>query len=273
MNRGDMTPDQLYLSQLTVLYVEDEAFTRAMFTEFLERLVGTLLVAENGEQGLAAFHAHKPGIIISDVLMPVMDGLTMAEEIRKVDKQVPIIIMTAFDESSYLLVRFKAMANLLIGDGSGTKADPTLGCKAAEDSSDQLEAHLKGANLVILIACMGGGTGTGSTPVIARIANESGAYVAVVCTIPFNREGERRLQKAVDGIEQLKGKVDLLVVIPNEFILAPAKPALGILEEFKRMDDLVLQVGQEIIQKYAGGAHITQIKAVENIEGASCKIM
>ena len=103
MNSTPLTPDQEYLKRLTVLYVEDEEFTRAMFTEFLGRLVGQLVVAENGEQGLLAYHLHQPKIIITDVLMPVMDGLDMAEQIRKVDASVPIIVMTAFDESSYLV--------------------------------------------------------------------------------------------------------------------------------------------------------------------------
>ena len=97
------SPEQAFLKTLTVLYVEDEEFTRALFTEFLQRLAGRLVTAENGEQGLAAFQLHRPQIVLTDILMPVMDGLAMAEEIRKVDANVPIIVMTAFDESSYLM--------------------------------------------------------------------------------------------------------------------------------------------------------------------------
>ena len=95
--------DLAYLKQLTVLYVEDDEFTRAMFSEFLGRLVGTLLVAENGRQGLELYQRHHPRIVLTDVLMPEMDGLAMAEEIRKEDRQVPIIVTTAFDESQYLM--------------------------------------------------------------------------------------------------------------------------------------------------------------------------
>ncbi len=97
------SPEQTFLKTLTVLYVEDEEFTRALFTEFLQRLVGRLVTAENGEQGLAAFQLHRPQIVLTDILMPVMDGLAMAEEVRKLDTSVPIIVMTAFDESSYLM--------------------------------------------------------------------------------------------------------------------------------------------------------------------------
>ncbi len=105
---SEKIPDQEYLKQMTVLYVEDEPFTRAMFSEFLERLVGKLVVAEDGEKGLAAFHEHRPRIIISDILMPVMDGLAMIEEIRKVDHAVTVIVTTAFDESSYLMKSINA---------------------------------------------------------------------------------------------------------------------------------------------------------------------
>lgn len=177
--------------------------------------------------------------------------------------------LIAVSSGSAILERFKTLTTLLIGDGTGAQADPDLGRKDAENSSDKLEAHLQGADLVILIACMGGGNGTGSTPVIARLAKEIGAYVAVICTIPFNREGQRRLQKAADGIEQLKGQADLLITIPNEFIFATAKPTVDTLDAFKRMDELVQQVVQEIAQKHAAG-ELAEIQAIINIEGACC---
>lgn len=177
--------------------------------------------------------------------------------------------LIAVSSDRNILERFKTLTTLLIGDGTGAQADPDIGCKDAENSSGKLQDHLLGANLVILVACMGGGNGTGSTPVIARLAKENSAYVAAICTIPFNREGQRRLQKAADGIEQLKGQVDLLVTIPNEFILTTAKPTVGIFDEFKQMDALVQQVAQEILQKYAAGG-ITEIQSIKNIEGAHC---
>jgi len=185
------------------------------------------------------------------------------------DTNPELIAVYSNSSEKILLGRFKTTANLLIGDGSGTNADPACGSKAAEDSSAELKAHLQGANLVILIACMGGGTGTGATPVIARLARECGAYVAAICTIPFNREGQLRQQKAADGIEQLKGQADLLVTIPNEFIFTTEKPAPGILDMFKQMDELVLQVSQEILQKYETGG-IAEIQATIPVEGASC---
>ena len=95
--------DQNFLKTLTVLYVEDDVDTREQFSEFLRRPVGTLIVATNGAEGLAAFLEHQPDIIVTDILMPVMDGLTMATRIREVNQAVPIIVVTAFEQTDYLM--------------------------------------------------------------------------------------------------------------------------------------------------------------------------
>lgn len=100
-----MTEDrtaQTYLKQLTVLYVEDEEDARQQFAQFLQRLVGRLIVATNGAEGLSAFIEHRPRIIITDILMPVMDGLVMSQEIREIDRNVQIIVLTAFEQLDYL---------------------------------------------------------------------------------------------------------------------------------------------------------------------------
>ena len=94
--------DQEYLKQITLLYVEDEEDARHQFTLFLQRLVGRLIVAENGAEGLAAYLEHRPQIIITDILMPVMDGLVMAQGIRDSDRTVQIIVLTAFEQLDYL---------------------------------------------------------------------------------------------------------------------------------------------------------------------------
>ena len=95
--------DQNFLKTLTVLYVEDDADTREQFSEFLRRPVGTLITAVNGLEGLEAFKEHRPDIVVTDVLMPQMDGLTMAHEIRGIMPSVPIIVITAFEQTDYLL--------------------------------------------------------------------------------------------------------------------------------------------------------------------------
>jgi len=94
--------DQNYLKTLTVLYVEDDDDTREQFREFLSRPVGNLITATNGAEGLEAFIRHSPDIVVTDILMPVMDGLTMAYEIRGLVQTVPIVVVTAFEQTDYL---------------------------------------------------------------------------------------------------------------------------------------------------------------------------
>lgn len=94
--------DQQYLKKLKVLYVEDDDDTREQFSEFLYRPVGTLYTAANGAIGLEMFNKHLPDIVVTDILMPVMDGLSMAHEIRGIAPAVPIIVITAFENNDYL---------------------------------------------------------------------------------------------------------------------------------------------------------------------------
>ena len=93
---------QEHLKRLTVLFVEDEELSRELCSEFLRRIVGSLLTAQNGVVGLEAWRQYKPDIIITDIQMPLMDGLAMVHEIRSADQAVPVIIMSAFDEPKYL---------------------------------------------------------------------------------------------------------------------------------------------------------------------------
>lgn len=94
--------NQALLKQQIILFVEDDEFNRAVVTEFLQRLVGTLLVADDGRQGLALFRLHRPRIVLTDLQMPDMDGLTMAEMILAEDPSVLMIALTASDETPYL---------------------------------------------------------------------------------------------------------------------------------------------------------------------------
>jgi two-component system cell cycle response regulator len=98
-----LSKDHALLKSLSVLYVEDNPDIRGQLTQFLQRRVGTLLVAENGQEGLDAFHRHQPDIVITDILMPVMDGLKMAEAIKAVSEDTPIIVTTAFNEQDYFI--------------------------------------------------------------------------------------------------------------------------------------------------------------------------
>ena len=124
-----------YLKSLTILYVEDEEMTREMFAMFLRRLVKNLVIATNGADGLKAFQEHTPDIVITDVNMPIMDGMTMAREIRNLDSgtQVPIIILTAHDEAKYLksAIPLGMLEYLMKPVDSGTLVQ--LLCKSARE--------------------------------------------------------------------------------------------------------------------------------------------
>lgn len=90
-----------FLKTVTLLYVEDDCSTREQFAIFLNRMVGKLIIAADGQEGLDAFYAHRPDIIITDIQMPVMDGLTMAEKIHGAHPDLPVIFITAHEKSEY----------------------------------------------------------------------------------------------------------------------------------------------------------------------------
>ena len=103
--------------------------------------------------------------------------------------------------------------------GLGAGAKPEIGEKAAEESSEEIAAAIKGADMVFVTCGMGGGTGTGATPVVARIAKDMGALTVGVVTKPFRFESKTRMNNALAGIEKLKESVDTLIVIPNDKLL------------------------------------------------------
>src|SRR5574341_761054 len=118
----------------------------------------------------------------------------------------------------------KASSKIQIGKnltkGLGAGSIPEIGRKAIEENRDQVAEAIKGANMVFVTAGMGGGTGTGAAPIVAEIAKESGALSIGVVTKPFTFEGSRRRRGAEEGIAHLKEKVDTLLVIPNDRLLA-----------------------------------------------------
>jgi cell division protein FtsZ len=130
--------------------------------------------------------------------------------------------------------------------GLGSGGDPAVGSQAAEESYEKLKDILDGTDMIFLTAGMGGGTGTGATPVIARAAKEVGALTVAVVTKPFVFEGTRRMVAAEEGIEQLKDKVDTLIVIPNQRILDVVDKKLSLLEAFKVADSVLTQGVQGI---------------------------
>ncbi len=130
--------------------------------------------------------------------------------------------------------------------GLGAGANPDIGRQAAEEDASRLEDLFEGADMVFVAAGLGGGTGTGAAPVIARAAKASGALTVGVVTKPFSREGKQRMLRADEGVKALAEVVDSLVVIPNDRLLGLAGKNMSILDAFKPADDVLRQAVQGI---------------------------
>ncbi|MDM5213469.1 cell division protein FtsZ [Peribacillus sp. RS7] len=130
--------------------------------------------------------------------------------------------------------------------GLGAGANPEVGKKAAEESKEQIEEALKGADMVFVTAGMGGGTGTGAAPVIAGIAKDLGALTVGVVTRPFTFEGRKRATQAQGGISSMKESVDTLIVIPNDRLLEIVDKSTPMLEAFREADNVLRQGVQGI---------------------------
>lgn len=141
-------------------------------------------------------------------------------------------------------VRMQIGAKLTRGLGAG--ANPEVGKKAAEESKEQLEEVLSGADMVFVTAGMGGGTGTGAAPVIAQIARDLGALTVGVVTRPFTFEGKKRANQASGGISGMKEAVDTLIVIPNDRLLEIVDKSTPMLEAFREADNVLRQGVQGI---------------------------
>lgn len=126
--------------------------------------------------------------------------------------------------------------------GLGAGADPEIGRRAAEEHEAEMEAALKGADMVFVTAGEGGGTGTGGAPIVAKIAKRLGALTVGVVTRPFNFEGKRRAIQADEGIRALRSEVDTLIVVPNQRLLEMSNKKVSALEAFMTADD-VLRAG------------------------------
>src|SRR5438876_2291862 len=130
--------------------------------------------------------------------------------------------------------------------GLGAGADPVVGRAAAQESRDELKEALKGADMVFVTAGEGGGTGTGGAPIVAELARELGALTVGVVTKPFAFEGRRRADQAERGIENLRDRVDTLIVIENDRLLQVVERTTSVVEAFKMADDILRQGVQGI---------------------------
>ncbi|HEV2340111.1 MAG TPA: cell division protein FtsZ [Patescibacteria group bacterium] len=164
--------------------------------------------------------------------------------------QIQGVDFIAVNTDAQALLLNSATTKIQIGDkltkGLGSGGDPEVGRQAAEESAEKIKDMLTGSDMVFLAAGMGGGTGTGAVPVIAKIAKDLGALTIAVVTKPFSFEGTRRMVNAEDGIEILRDKVDTLIVIPNQRILDVVDKKVSLLEAFRVADSVLSQGVQGI---------------------------
>ena len=164
---------------------------------------------------------------------------------RMIDEQIAGVEFIAINTDKQALQLCKAPTLMQIGEkltkGLGAGAQPEVGEKAAEESSEEISAALKGADMVFVTCGMGGGTGTGATPVVARIAKEQGALTVGVVTKPFRFESKTRMANALAGIDKLKENVDTLIVIPNDKLLEVVDRRTTMPEALKKADEVLQQ--------------------------------
>ncbi len=164
---------------------------------------------------------------------------------RMISENLTSATFVAVNTDKQALLMSKANHRIQIGEkltrGLGAGANPETGAHAAEESREVLSDMLRGTDLVFITAGMGGGTGTGAAPIIAKIAKDMGILTIAVVTKPFGFEGRKRLENAEQGIKQLKDVVDTLVVIPNDKLITIVPKGTPIVEAFRTADDVLRQ--------------------------------
>ena len=169
---------------------------------------------------------------------------------RMIEAGIKGVDFIAVNTDRQALQKSKAGTKIQIGEkitrGLGAGANPDIGAQSAEENKSEIAETLRGSDMVFVTAGMGGGTGTGAAPIVAQAAKEMGILTIGVVTKPFTFEGKKRLSQAERGIESLKGKVDALVVIPNDKLLqiVDRKTSLG--DAFRMADDVLRQGVQGI---------------------------
>jgi cell division protein FtsZ len=165
-------------------------------------------------------------------------------------QQIQGVDFLAVNTDAQALLSSIAPTKVQIGEqltkGLGSGGDPEVGRKAAEESAEKLAEIIKDADMVFVNAGMGGGTGTGASPIIADIAKKSGALTVAVVTKPFGFEGAHRRVAAEEGVENLKDKVDTMIVIPNQRLLDVVDKKMSLLEAFRVADSVLGQGVQGI---------------------------
>ncbi len=169
---------------------------------------------------------------------------------RMIDQRIDGVQFIGINTDKQALQLCKAPRLLQIGEkltkGLGAGARPEVGEQAAEESAEEISAAMKGADMVFVTCGMGGGTGTGAAPVVARLAKEMGILTVGVVTKPFRFEARTRMQNAISGIERIKEHVDTLIVIPNDKLLEIVDRRTTMPEALKKADEVLQQAVQGI---------------------------
>lgn len=187
---------------------------------------------------------------------------------RMVDANIQGVTFIAINTDRQALAKCKAEVKIQIGEkisgGRGAGANPEIGQKAAEESMDEIKSHLQDADMVFITAGMGGGTGTGAAPIIAKVAMDCGALTVAVVTKPFSFEGKKRWNRAAKGIQYLSNFVDSLVIIPNDKLIDSSDKSTTMLDAFAMADD-VLRLGVQ------GISDIISSNSLINVDFADVK--
>lgn len=169
---------------------------------------------------------------------------------RMIDENIGGVEFIGINTDRQALTLCKAPTAIQIGEkltkGLGAGAKPEVGEKAAEESADELTQAIKGADMVFVTCGMGGGTGTGAAPVVAKIAKDMGILTVGVVTKPFKFEAKTRMTNAITGIEKLKDSVDTLIVIPNDKLLEIVDRRTTMPDALKKADEVLQQAVQGI---------------------------
>lgn len=169
---------------------------------------------------------------------------------RMVDEGIAGVEFIGVNTDKQALQSSKASTAMTIGEkltkGLGCGGKPEIGTKAAEESAEDITAALQGADMVFVTCGMGGGTGTGAAPIIARIAKDMGILTVGVVTKPFRFEAKQRMKNAMEGIDALKSAVDTLIVIPNDRLLEIVEKKTSLPEALKKADEVLQQSVQGI---------------------------
>ena len=169
---------------------------------------------------------------------------------RMVDAGLSGVEFIAINTDAQALLMADADVKIQIGSqatrGLGAGADPEIGLAAAQESRDELKEALKGADMVFITAGEGGGTGTGGAPIVAELGQEIGALTVGVVTRPFGFEGRKRADQAERGIDQLRDRVDTLIVIENDRLLQVVERQTSVVDAFRMADDILRQGVQGI---------------------------